>query len=412
MHAAVSESAVNWRRSVGCASADTTKRTARSPWLAYPYHPTTQFEKCDSRREAWPKRLQMSVMGSVRVVDFFSGCGVTSAGRRRAGIEIVLGIDQSEHALEALQANFLAAGFNFRDIRRILTWGLERRIVRVRERPLPYSAYVPRQPFSKQNKRRSESNARATLQDELNRIVRRFRREYFCVENVTSIQRISPSSETTCRFLNSFFELVYCTARDLVDFLDLGLPQTRLRSVMIASMIGEDSLPTAARGAEDGLQPHSTAWEWIGDMPPRRADGRDVGIRKPQAAALSLRRNSNTPQGGDSRDRPVQPVLACLEGHMGHTDVYVRLSRDSPASTHATKCISRLSGRFDQPTQDRARTVKEAARMQNFLRGFALGGSIASMAMLTGNAVPVKLICKLGANTNEHADSFVQLASA
>jgi len=174
-------------------------------------------------------------------------------------------------------------------------------------------------------------------------------------------------------------------------------------------------LPAATHGLKNGLHPYSTVWEWIGDLPAIPAGGRDDGTRNHQAAALSarnLRRISSTPEGGDRRDWPEHLILPCHEGHKGHTDVYGRLSRDRPASTLTTRCISLSNGRFGHPTQDRALSVREAACLQTFPREFAFEGGLASMAVQIGNAVPVELARKFGETINEHVDSIAGLAGA
>ena len=330
-------------------------------------------------------------------------------------MEIVLGIDEDEEAAATFQANFPEAEFICRDIRQVLTWELEPHLARQRERPLLFSACAPCQPFSKQNREKSKSDSRATLLEELDRFVRRFRPEYIFLENVPGIQRINPSSGPIGRFLMFLGELGYRVAHDVVDFLDYGVPQTRRRFVMIASLMGEISLPAATHGLKNGLLPYSSVWEWIGDLPAIPAGGRDENVCNHQAAALSalnLQRISNTPEGGDRRDWPEKLILPCHEGHKGHTDVYGRLSRDRPASTLTTRCISLSNGRFGHPIQNRALSVREAASLQTFPREFAFEGSLASMAVQIGNAVPVVLACKIGEAINEHVDSSANLAGA
>ncbi len=54
----------------------------------------------------------------VKVVDFFSGCGGTSAGLKAAGMDIILGLDNDLDASKTFTANFPEARFISRDIRR------------------------------------------------------------------------------------------------------------------------------------------------------------------------------------------------------------------------------------------------------------------------------------------------------
>ena len=84
-------------------------------------------------------------------------------------------------------------------------------------------------------------------------------------------------------------------------------------------------------------------------------------------------------------------MLDCHDGHTGHTDVYGRLHKNRPAAALTTRCISLSNGRYGHPTQNRAISVREAARLQTFDDSFKFEGCMSSMARQIGNAVPVRL---------------------
>jgi len=348
--------------------------------------------------------VQQTAVGNVEVIDFFSGCGGTSAGLRAAGMRIVAGIDMDPEAAETFRANFPEAGFICRDIRMIATAELERFLPRERTSPVLFSACAPCQPFSKQNRGRGKRDERASLLTEFHRFVRRFRPEYIFLENVPGIQRIKTKKGPIGHFLKFLKELGYDAACDVIDFLDYGVPQTRRRLVVAASLMGPVQLPKRTHGLEAG-RPHATVWEWIGDLPPISAGSEHPEIPNHRAAALSplnRKRIASTPEGGDRRDWPEELLLPCHKGHEGHTDVYGRLNRHHPASTLTTRCVSLSNGRFGHPTQDRALSVREAACLQTFPRDFIFKGSLNGMAMQIGNAVPVLLAQRFGEEINEH----------
>jgi len=68
---------------------------------------------------------------------------------------------------------------------------------------------------------------------------------------------------------------------------------------------------------------------------------------------------------------------------------------DAPASTLTTKCISYSNGRFGHPEQDRAISLREAARLQTFPDEFVFSGALTSAARQIGNAVPPLMAEKL-----------------
>lgn len=345
-------------------------------------------------------------MESVQVVDFFSGCGGTSAGLRQSGMQILMGIDMGRDAAATYELNFPEAHFIRKDIRRVSVSDLAPYLPSQRKRPLLFSACAPCQPFSKQNRCKSESDNRASLLDEFHRFVRHFRPDYIFLENVPGVQRVRPFVGPIGRFLKLLEELEYEYANDVVDFLDYGVPQTRRRFVLIASLRGPIHLPSSTHGARDGQPPHSTVKDWIGDLPPIPAGGHSEKVPNHQAAKLSqlnLKRIASTPEGGDRRNWPDDLVLPCHQGHKGHTDVYGRLQWNGPARTLTTRCVSLSNGRFGHPTQNRALSLREAASLQTFPREFLFEGSFASMAKQIGNAVPVLLARRFGEAINAHS---------
>ncbi|HFM9665330.1 TPA: DNA cytosine methyltransferase, partial [Streptococcus pneumoniae] len=54
-------------------------------------------------------------------------------------------------------------------------------------------------------------------------------------------------------------------------------------------------------------------------------------------------------------------------------------------------CMSYSKGRFGHPTQNRALSAREAARLQSFDDDYIFVGNRGQLAKQIGNAVPVKL---------------------
>ena len=68
---------------------------------------------------------------------------------------------------------------------------------------------------------------------------------------------------------------------------------------------------------------------------------------------------------------------------------------DAPSPTITTRCVSITNGRYGHPVEDRAITVREAARLQSFPDDFIFyGNSLEVDAKMVGNAVPV-LVAKV-----------------
>lgn len=126
-----------------------------------------------------------------------------------------------------------------------------------------------------------------------------------------------------------------------------------------------------------------------------QADPKDSLHHSRNHRPLTLERLSYIPKDGGSRDSlPEKLVLKCHKNYTGHPDVYGRMRWDDVAPTLTTGCVDVTRGRFAHPSEDRAITLREAARLQTFSDNYAFYGSDADIATQIGNAVPVRLIEK------------------
>lgn len=112
----------------------------------------------------------------------------------------------------------------------------------------------------------------------------------------------------------------------------------------------------------------------------------------PTLGTINMQRLKYIPEGGSWRDIPIEllPAGMKLARRSDHTKRYGRLRKDGFASTILTKCDPHW-GAFFHPTQDRAITVREAARLQCFPDKIRFEGTRVEQYKQVGNAVPVLL---------------------
>jgi DNA (cytosine-5)-methyltransferase 1 len=344
----------------------------------------------------------------IKVFDFFSGCGGTSAGLEAAGMEISMGLDIDADAAASFLHNFPQAHFLQKDLTKVRANALKPFVPEQRSSPILFCGCAPCQPFSKQNGQRKKKDRRVPLLSHFGRFVRYFRPEFVLVENVPGLQQFNLGTGPLPDFIRMLKSLGYQFAVGTLDCCDYGVPQKRSRFVLLASAIGPIEIPPKTHGPGAPNERFSTVGEWINDLPPLEAGEECTSIPNHRAANLStenLKRINATPPGGGRLDWPKNLVLKChSNGHIGHTDVYGRLRVDQPASALTTRCISLSNGRFGHPSQDRAISVREAACLQTFPRSFVFHGSLTSMARQVGNAVPALLAHRLG-------EAFVRCAT-
>lgn len=340
---------------------------------------------------------------TLRVADFFCGCGGTSEGLRLAGLDIVLGLDFHPEASATYRRNFREAAFIERDLREVEPAEVST-ILGANKAPLVMSACAPCQPFSTFRRKSADTANDRTLLPALLPFVDELAPDYMLIENVPGIQR-APDRPLAV-FVSGLEDRRYTVRWNVVDCQRYGIPQRRRRLVLIASRHGEVPLPTPSHGS--GLKAISTVDEWIGDLPPIHAGETHPSVPNHVSGAigeLNLRRLRASREHGSRLGWPEDLWLDCHRTHRGHSDVYGCMRSDGPAPVLTTKCTSISNGRFGHPSQDRAISVREAACLQTFPRSFEFIGGIKSTTRQVGNAVPVLLARRLGDAILSHARS-------
>ncbi|MGC4109827.1 MAG: DNA cytosine methyltransferase [Nocardioides sp.] len=111
----------------------------------------------------------------------------------------------------------------------------------------------------------------------------------------------------------------------------------------------------------------------------------------------SLERFAYIPAGGNRFAIPERLLSPCWRRHTsGSGDVMGRLVWEEPSVTIRTEFFKPEKGRYLHPTEHRAITHHEAARIQGFPDDYKWVGSKASIARQIGNAVPIPLGGALG----------------
>ncbi|NOT24144.1 MAG: DNA cytosine methyltransferase [Nitrospiraceae bacterium] len=325
-------------------------------------------------------------------VDFFCGAGGLTRGFLDAGIRVVAGLDINENCRCTYESNNKPAKFLACDLREIGRQDLEHYIRDIQKQELVFAGCAPCQPFSKQ---RREIDVRdKTLLSHFGRLVGEFLPGFVVIENVPGIVRL-PGNSTYRRFIRRLRTLGYEVSEGVIDAKLFGVPQTRRRWVVIASLFAKPELPEPTHGI--GGKPFSTVRDAISHFPSIAAGEQSLSVPNHRAASIThrnlLRLKATPRDGGSRRQWPKELVLDCHRGaYSGHTDVYGRMRWDAPAPALTCKCFSISNGRYGHPEQDRAISLREAARLQSFRDDFVFHGETQEeVGAQIGNAVPVQL---------------------
>lgn len=328
----------------------------------------------------------------LRAVDLFCGSGAVSAALHRNAFKVVAAVDIDEIACRTYRANHPGVDLVEGDILTIdpsehpsfkTLSGIDLLIV-----------CAPCQPFSSQNRNRGDHDDRASLLLESIKFAAALKPACILFENVPGLA--SPGNLAMfSKLREGLAETGYLLSKPRrIDAATLGVPQRRIRCVMVAT-------PTAA-GADafassDLAGVPVTVREAIGYLPPLKSG--EVDPLDPMHSArthseIVLRRLRHIPMDGGSRcSLPEELELECHRGRANSfSDVYGRMSWDTVAPTLTTGCTDLTRGRFVHPSQDRAITLREAALLQTFPSDYRFEGNKSDVARQIGNAVPVRMV--------------------
>ncbi len=341
----------------------------------------------------------------IRVFDFFSGCGGTSAGFRNAGMLNTFALDLDADSAKTFSANFPGVPFLRQNISEVSTEYIRPLVEACGNDPLLFCGCAPCQPFTKQRTNPKPDDVRVPLLGEFQRFVSYYRPEYVFVENVPGLQKVWKSDGIFQKFTDFLKASGYSVDYGIVASQAYGVPQQRRRLVLIASRVGEIKHPEKTHGPGTDNIRFSSVRDWIEHLPRLDAGEEHPTVSDHRAAGLSqenIERIAMTPPGCGRESWLPHLQLKCHKTHNGHTDVYGRMRWDEPSSGLTTRCISLSNGRFGHPEQNRAISVREAACLQTFPENFVFHGNLNSKARQIGNAVPVKLAEVFGRHFVEH----------
>ena len=358
-------------------------------------------------------------------IDIFSGCGGVSCGLSLSGFKIKSAVEIEKRAVNTY--------LNYKPLEKVKV--LNDDICNLNGKQILNAARIkndeiylfagcpPCQNFSRQN----PSNKKKSIEDrkkllfEFLRIIEEIKPPFILMENVPGIK-----SDFNKVILDEFLERLkryYYVKENILNAADYGVPQVRKRFVLhaVRKDINKElesigfvfDLPkvTHNKNGDKGFKKWKTVKEVIDDLPKIKAgeeykdDGKIHNHKCANLSKMNLKRIKIIRKNGGSRDGlPEDLILDCHKkkdkngkAFSGHGDVYGIMNPDKPAPTITGGCLCYSKGRYGHYNQDRAISIREAARLQTFPDDFMFDNSLTSSALQIGNAVPIDLVRASGA---------------
>ncbi len=326
---------------------------------------------------------------SVSCVDLFCGAGGLTHGFVKEGLPVVAGIDLDGACRYPYEQNNDSI-FIEKDVSDFSIDELSKLYGNSKIKIL--AGCAPCQPFSTYSQRYDITrNERWSLLNEFSRLAEGTKPDVITMENVPSVQKHQIFAEFVKELESNSYHVWY----KVVDSSHYGVPQTRKRLVLLASLYGPIEII-------ERTQPFPiTVKEVIGTLAPIKA-GESAKYDKLHSASalneINMKRIQASKPGGTWRDWPEELVAPCHKAKSGktYTGVYGRMEWDKPGPTMTTQCFGFGNGRFGHPEQDRAISLREAAILQGFPRNYKFippGKPLqrSPLGRMIGNAVPVGL---------------------
>lgn len=251
---------------------------------------------------------------------------------------------------------------------------------------------------------------RNTLWNSYAHAVSRARPLYFVMENVPQFATSGQFAllEQQCK-KGGLLEDYQFEAR-ILNAAEYGAPQLRKRVFLIGHRkdLPAPGFPVPSRPRRDQWLTVREAWRGMSSVspetrPPRRSfEYEGVRLNGAYRAAelhlmrdyreISRRRIAAIPPGGNRTDLPDELQMDCWRRHKtGALDVMGRLRWDQPSVTIRTEFTKPEKGRYLHPSENRAISIAEGARIQGFPDHYRFVGSLTQITRQIGNAVPVHL---------------------
>jgi DNA (cytosine-5)-methyltransferase 1 len=245
-----------------------------------------------------------------------------------------------------------------------------------------------------------EDDPQNKLVEKSGEFVREFLPEFFVMENVKELLKGNQSHHFE-NLKQTLLKLKYKISAQVINFAHFGLPQKRIRALLIAR---RDNLPIT--GIEKKGKGIKSVREAIGHLPPitqGECHPNDPMHFCPKHTSKVDGRMKAIPKNGGSwedivathRDLLIPSMMKSTRRKGSFPDVYGRLWWDKPAITITRECGHPGNGRYTHPEQDRMLSVREMAILQGFPDDYYFEGPTSAKYNQIGDAVPPSIALQI-----------------
>ena len=336
-------------------------------------------------------------------IDLFSGAGGLSYGLSKSNFNITLANEIENDFAKSFSINHKSTKMICDDIHNI-DFKKELKKLKIKEVDLLCGG-PPCQGFSTVGKK-NKLDKRNSLFWEFIRAVNEIEPKAIMFENVSGFKKLYNGAAFST-LIKELEDIGYRTYSAILDAANYGLPQRRLRTIIIAVDKNKSfNYPDITHSDNDIFnKPYLTIMDAISDLPALNSrESKDQYLSAPKNKYQKAMRNgtkiltehNSSKYGSKMREIlkliPKNGSVLDLPEHLRpksyFNNVYGRLDSSSPAPTMTRNFGTPSSSRCIHPFQNRALSTREGARLQSFPDNFVFYGSKTSKNLQIGNAVP------------------------
>jgi DNA (cytosine-5)-methyltransferase 1 len=187
-------------------------------------------------------------------------------------------------------------------------------------------------------------------------------------------------------------EMGYQIDVKILNMSHYKVPQARRRMIMLASRIGRMEV-ISQQLAADKMVTVRDAISFLAQVGKSGDHLHDMS-KRPHRLDIQKMISLIPKDGGSRTDLPSEYWLECHKKTSGFKDVYGRMKWDKPSPTITGGCSQPSKGRYLHPEENRGITLREAALLQTFPKGyrFSFRSGKQGVATMIGNALPPTFI--------------------
>ena len=354
------------------------------------------------------------------IIDLFCGAGGLSLGFEMANFKIELAIELEENYYRAYRRNHSETLSLNKDITLLNCEEISDKYLKNKE----IDGIIGGPPcigFSSVGNRRPD-DPRNMLIFYFIQWVKYFKPKFFVMENVPGILSMG-KGKVVEKVVNMYKEMGYNCKMEILLAADYGVPQLRQRVFFIGTQnksvysfkiqkTNKNNIVLKSDLEKNALPSYLTVQDALSDilkinpLTKQRVENSTIKYNGPPLTNYQeyLRENSDelcdhfAPNHGEIVERRISHIAQGMNHSSlpkefqlkgGYPNIYGRLHLDSPADTITGNCgCVSAPGRFIHPIQNRAISIREAARLQSFPDRYKFCGTMRDKYKQVGNAVP------------------------